>query len=615
MQRLLDIFRRPAVIRLCVALYVASLCVLIFIYFVISAMQVPTAIYLRGPERLRAGEPLVVRGHVIDVATGQKLRHVKEFDMALSCPSSDGRERVQLPAPEFEPDGELRLNHTLESERFSPDTPRTCALEVSLRREPGGPLFESSSPLTLLPVLAPPPGDAEPQADAFPSLVERRAHQEKERDRLPRLGVTRATLREKRPDVGEPGRAVGQEEQERAEESVRIDLVERYPVIGRGLPGHVTLRTTKKENGAPLSCEILFKTTRGILTDKLPASVRTDRHGLARVSLTPSTLQVWDLEADCPTLSDRASDNPPLLEGPSPDGSARLQIDVATTQFQFMRHKLDPLLAKGSDELIAGFSSVYQESQVVVDHYQGDTHLYTGRHAFRGHHGAVRVPWSRAYAPGLHRLQIYQDAYQPGTAWDILYVWGARAPQGANDSELEQAIEDLLHLHLTHADGEEGVPLAPISYLLDHAEETWRSSPETSQRRLFEALLHGLPPTFSHAPVLLNSFDLDQRELDAWKQSIRHDLLLAVAAALLTGLAMLSLAILSGISQRQARQRLYDEVAREHGEDVEEDEHAALAMQKRQRAEKIMLWVQGGVLFGTLVVFAACIWMLMRFMM
>ncbi len=578
---LIQKLRHPVVIRTSIALYILCLCSVIFVYFVISAMQVPTAIYLHGSKDISLNQPLILRGHVIDAQNGRKLGNLHSIKAALK----QHDKITPLGSPDVHPSGEMLAIFDI-PDAIEPNTDTELLIEI--RRAVDAPLFESSTPLNIK-------QSPENSPTEWPTQQQRRP--QKEGASLPKLGA-----------VSSDG-------------VVSIDILESHPVLGTGLPSGVTLRTSHATSGQPLPCDVTFVTTKGIVEESgspIPATLTTDALGLAHIELTPVTLQSWELEAHCKNPDSKKQNNTPE-QGDNTEpltGSARIQLDVASSQINLQKRTPRTLLPpEQPGELRTNLHSIHKQGPVFVDLYHQHQWMWAGSYGYKNYAGGVSVP-IKDTRPGLHRAQIYLDVYHSAFVWDSIYLWRPHTLQGDNTTPLEQAIDELLALHLKHTKNDKNKLF--FKHLNGTNPSLWRSASSKSQWQLYHALLQGLPLDFTSSDVLLNSFDEDQRELDAWKKSIRQDLLAVIAAALITGVAMLLLVVMWGIEQAQKRQRLYDEVEAELS-DLDDDEahspEAMLARQRRARATKLMLWVQGVVLVGTLIVFAACIWMLMRYMM
>lgn len=565
MKKFLEVVRRPWVWRAALGLYVLCLCGVIFAYFVVSAMQVPTALYLHGPSEVELGQAVALRGHLLDAQNGQKIGHIHDISLSLE---REG-ERIALAPPKVHRSGEM----IGQIEPPSDTTPGDYELVLRAHRVADDPEFIARAPVRL--VSAPPRAKrlgASPDLLTWPAQTQRRPKR----------------------DVGVPRTGTLTSEGE-----VSIELVQAHAVLGNGLPGTLMLRTTLRATGEPLGCDVTFVTSKGLVEgEPLPGSVRTGGLGLTALKFVPITLHQWELEAECEHKEQGVRVRH--------KGSSRLQVDVATTQLELTA--INPTPDVG-DELEANLTTIHREGAALVDLYRGDTWLWAGTFGFRAYQGGVRGP--TVTQPGLYRMQAHGDIYDAGFAWDSGYFLVPGKPSGANQDALEQAIDELLRVHLEHTQDEERK--RPLAWLIKHDVESWRGASTREKRGLRDALMMALPVMYTDGEPLINSFDEDQRELDAWKQGVRGELLALVGAALIVGLALLALVVLWGIDQAQRRQRLYDELSEEI--DGDESEETLAKRARQQRAARLMLWVQGGVLCGTLVVFAACIWMLMRYMM
>lgn len=549
------------------AIYLLCLIAVIFVYFVISAMQVPTALYLNGTSTFFVGEPSALRGHLLDARDGTRLKHFHRGTLTLQH-TTQPEATLTLPLPEPTSSGELLM--TVQPPESLPEGDYELRLRVSLA--PESPAFEARAPVRL----TAPPAHAGAALDAWPIASPRRPIEPPHTP--PRVG-----------------RVSGEGE-------VWIDTLDPRPILSNGLPDEVVLRTWQADSGEPLRCTLRFDTRKGMTErdDMVPAQLETDALGMATLSLTALTLQSWELSAECP----QPEGAPPLT------GKARVQLDVSASQ---LRVELpQPLLPHAESELRGNVRAIHRQGEVYADLYRDTQWLQAQTNAVRDHGGGVALTLPPELGGGLYRVQVYNDAYRPGFAWDSAYLWR----QESYEQSLDEVIAKLLMFHVKHRENSDADWVKGTRALA----ETGRleALSEGRKRRLLAQLLEALPRELTLPDPLINSFEQDQRELDAWKKSVRGDLLALIAAALLLGIAILGLVVLWGIDQAQRRNRLYQEVALELDDEADAAEGAGEELARSARAAQRARWmvaIQGGVVFGTLILFAACIWLLMRYMM
>ena len=132
-------------------------------------------------------------------------------------------------------------------------------------------------------------------------------------------------------------------------------------------------------------------------------------------------------------------------------------------------------------------------------------------------------------------------------------------------------------------------------------------------------LLLEIPAHRTTPAVILNSLDRDQKELAAWKDGIRDQLLGAITLAILIGLALLIMVVMWGIQQARYKQRLLHEVELELAEqdlsDIEGGFVSEAEVLREGKLARAMAIFQGAVVVGTLMLFAASILLILKFMM
>ena len=145
------------------------------------------------------------------------------------------------------------------------------------------------------------------------------------------------------------------------------------------------------------------------------------------------------------------------------------------------------------------------------------------------------------------------------------------------------------------------------------------TSNSKQRRALLEMLLLEIPIHRVSPAVVLNSLDRDQKELAAWKNGIRDQLLGAIALAILIGLALLIMAVMWGIQQARYKQKLLHEVELELAEqdlsDIEGGFVSEAEIVREGKLARAMAIFQGAVVVGTLILFAASILLILKFMM
>ncbi|CAN0566155.1 unnamed protein product, partial [Laminaria digitata] len=254
------------------------------------------------------------------------------------------------------------------------------------------PLFVSRTPITLV-------APKEPSLQ-FPARTERMPSQEAERTRLGLI------------DGSGP---------------VRIDVVPPEPVLVRGLPGEVFIRTTSRESGEPLACDVRLAEVKGLLErGSLPRKVRTNALGIARVTMAPTTTHHWVVESDCKPAgytppADTPKEDAPLVEegddarvliGEVPAlNRARLQIGTAPAQLSLKSQY--PWLHPGHDATV-GAHSLFRSGAVFVNLYREGHWIWSGSFGLRSHQGGGHVSMPSLPPPvegAVYTVRGFSDLY------------------------------------------------------------------------------------------------------------------------------------------------------------------------------------------------------------
>ena len=356
--------KHPLFLKITLLLYLVCLIGLISAYFIISAMEIPYAVYLQGPNALVPGKAHAFRGQLINAQNHLTLRRVHDASLTLSSPSSGSH---LLGTPSIGPDGKITLQHLL-----PPDFPQgsyTLNLEVVI--SPSEPTFHASSPVT---VAAP-----TPQKKDVEVLASESRYPEEVREL--RRGVY--------DDTG----------------AVKLHIIPAHGELPRGLNDEVYLLTTDRSSGQPLACTVTFATHTGLVTPPLPKTLHTNALGLVPIKLSATGTLQWELQASCPTETPEA---PPHL------GQAKVQWLTVPSQLNLLQ--IDPL-AHGT--LRATFASIYRQNIVYADLYDHTGHwLWSGSFGVRDRRGGIKLP-VHPTMEGPLRLQVSHEYFDLGQSWDM----------------------------------------------------------------------------------------------------------------------------------------------------------------------------------------------------
>ena len=546
--------------RVALVLYAACLASAIFVYFVVSAMQVPYAAYLQASDELVRGRPNAARGMVTNAKNGLVLGSLHQASLVLRRDGADIESYPLAPQAGGIIEAQFTPSEALE--------PGTYDLVLRAKPSPSDPVFESHASITLL---------ESPREFTWPTPSARLPAAEQKRARNGSL---------------------------ESEGPIRVDIIPSKPVIARGLPSEVFITTSERATGRPVRCSVNVDEAKGITEgDALPRVIQTNKLGLARVTIAPTTNQHWELSTTC---------QPEQALDPPPKSSATIQVGTTASQLSM---RGTPQQARPNDTLLGSVQTLHRDGGIYVDLYDGEHWVWSGSFAVRQNYAGWRlpIPTQPSSPQALYRVQIFNDIYNQGFAWDVAYI-------AKDDAARDGQLDDLLTRHVKHGFGEDEPEAKRYFEYANDASRRRALNPSRSELDLLtSALLTAAPREFQAPNVLINSYDEDQRELDAWKSEVRARLLVIIGMALVVGLGVLGLVVLWGVQQAQRRQQLYREVDMELAEqDLDDAIDASVdlaAVARHERLSRLSTIVQAVVVLGTLVIFAACIMLLMHYMM
>ena len=574
---MLKILQNQRVRRIALGVYIACLSGLIFVFFVISNMAVPYSLYLQGPQDFVPGASHGLRGNLMNALNGNTLGRVSEATLTLEDERHTSLAQTSIrPGPGGHIHAQWTLPATIE--------PGPYTLVSRVVTSPGEPMFEARARVTLK--AAPP---AEP---SWLPRTERMPLQERERTRLGRI---------------------------EGSGPLAAHLSPAEPVLVRGLPGEVYVLTAQA-SGEPMPCRVYLPQTKGLLEGgSLPESVRTNTFGIARLRLSPTTTHHWHLESDCAPQGFKTPEPDVLVlkEGEQPPRLNRSRHQLGTAPAQLSLQTRQPWVAGGA-ELMAGAQSLLREGPVFVDLYDEERWIWSGAFGLSNHTGAISVPLPAVGDDArVYRIQATSDVYAQGRAWDVEHVLAL--PAASSEASMDRAILALAARHAATSSKEEGVWAAYFGWLAAHPGALAVAEP-AQKHALLRMLLHHIPAHRTAPAVLINSLDDDQRALETWQKQVRTQLLVLIAFALLIGFALLMLVVIWGIQQARYKQQLLHDVDMELAEQDLSGLDGALfdadakSLRDGQLA-RAMAFFQGAVVLGTLVLFAASIMVMLKFMM
>ncbi len=585
-------------------LYVACLVGLIVIYLTVASMQVRVSSYVLGRTTWTAGAQNAVRGTLMDPLSGRRWHDASGIELRLLTPD----EAATTPNASPEPAGALLARPKLEgaalfhAEVVPEVPPGSYVLSLRAIAGPSGDLFEARSPVT---VAAPAgPGGARP----WPAQISRR----EESHAKDALGV----LSSKGP--------------------VRLDVMPRRPELPRGLHGEVYLRATDRATGAPLECDVDFDEVTGLSNGAgPPRRVRTNALGLARVRWRPALAYTWELSTACtpPGAEDAAPEGaapedaaPSVAPSGAPvdsqvDASAAPEpkkpprststIHIATVASQ------TSLMATVSPTRVleGGLESLRDDGGFFVDLYVEGRWAKASAFGLSPGGSGWSVPAPQVDGVTVARLQTSLDLFFVGNAWDVRHVI-VRDVSTSEDDAREEAWELLVARHAATAAAapESDSNTERLRYWehlrSDAGRALWGSLDARARRAGVAALLAAIPTRYDAPEALINSQRDDAAAMAEWRDEAREQLILVIALAMLLGVLALGAIVARGIADARVRQALLEQIDLELDDDGDDLAELHLVGRRAQVSSAI----QGFVVFGTIVLFALSLLMLLRFL-
>jgi hypothetical protein len=570
---------RPWVWRGALGVYVACLVGLIVAYLTVASMQVRVSAYVLGGATWTAGAPNAVRGTLMDPLSGRRWHDATGLELRLLTPAQ--AEQTPLAGP---PVGVLLATPQVEGAalfhaQVRPEVaPGDYVLALRALAGPDAELFEARSP-----VRVEAPGG--PELGPWPAQTSRR----EESHARDVLGV----LDSKGP--------------------VRIDVLPTRPELPRGLPGEVWLRTTERATGKPLPCVIDFDEVSGLSEGAGPPSrVETGRLGLGRVRWSPSLAYTWELSTGClPAPQEAAPEGEVAAEAPPTRSAATIHIATVASQTSLVAG------VRASRSLEGGLQSLHDEGGFFIDVFVGDRWAHAKAFGMSPGGSGWGAPAPEVEGVEVVRVQTSLDLFVRGNAWDVSHVV-ARGPGVSEQDALERGWELLTARHLASAreragEGATEGDLERVRYweylTSDEGRALWATIRPEVKPVAVRAMLAAIPPRYVSPEALINSQRADDEAMAAWREEAREQLIAVIALAMLLGVLALGAIVARGIADAKVRQAMLEEIDLDWDDDGE-----GADVREIGRRAGLSSAIQGFVVFGTIVLFALSLLMLLRFL-
>lgn len=351
--------------------------------------------------------------------------------------------------------------------------------------------------------------------------------------------------------------------------------------IARGLPSVAYLLLVDAETEAPVSGTLTVTKIEGMLEKAIPTTLTTDELGLVKLPVAAATSVRLTITA---TQGERT-------------GTGTVRLNTVPSQFSIDPHQL---LAIPGQPYKANVSTLHRSGGILVDLYDGDRWANADAFGIGPQGAGVQVIVPQDVRGPIVAIQVYQDLFDAGTAWDSR--WVAIAPSGS-PAECRAAVGTVLALHETHsklyakwASHAKSIPALDAQFKIGRCDH-W-----------LEAALLAIPHSFVPAPLLMNTQRDDRAELEAWRDGVQRKLMFATAGVLLVGFAYVLLLVLQGLRRREHQSQTMREL------ELETASADELAQPARIDLERLVLVVQTVIIVLTLFTFGASLLMLLSWM-
>jgi hypothetical protein len=554
-------------------LYVVCLVGLIVAFVSVSLLQVDHAAYIQASPTLEKGRPNAMRGVVLHAPTGQFVTRASiEVELADGVyEGEESLEKLALGRAERVADGETERSGHMHLMAEVPEgwEPGDYALVMQADGQ-AVENFRTGTPVAI----------AERSVDE--------AYWPERTDRLPKDDRSRkdAVVESHGP--------------------VKIDLLPRDGRVSRGLKSELFLRTTDRETGEPISTQVDFSKVEGMRAEGLPDSVQTDQLGLARLEIVAMTDQTWFVHSSAAAHLENHPDAKSAYDGlKNRSNRGKLHITTVPTQVSL---KMNDVLAVAGEPADGVVSSLFQSGGLMVDLYNGDDWVQAAAFGIRPDQSGIQVRVPSLERQGrLYRVQVYKSFFDQGGAWDVEYLVAA---EGRSLADYQQAAQALV-AHIAEQTDDPYFDKLAASNTFEMA------TSEAELRRWIAAMLEAVPRHFDAPSVLINSQKTARDKLDAWKESVKADLIILTAIALLIGLAVLGYLVLLGIRSYRDQNRMLRDVEFEmslDGEPGESSDEASLELDKSITEGNFVAGLQIFIVVATLVLFTLGILLLLSYL-
>src|SRR5690554_1700183 len=382
----------PRVRIVAIALYVLCVAGLIMAYLAVSLRHVDYAAYMRAQPEAAPGQPVAMRGLVLDAHRAVALRRGEVRFRLVEASSED----ASWEDASWE-------DATAEKMPAGVDWAR-AQIQPDRASSAGDASFVTDAPFRVL----------SPREDVeyWPEATERRIADKNEAS-----GGIRTS-----------------------EGPIEIAIWPADGQVARGLESRVYIRTTRRESGEPVATRLYVEQTHGMSETTAPATIQTDALGLASVPIHAVTDLVWELSTGA--YEDKNDDED------EDEKVSRAKLVLSTVPSQVSLRMTDPLAVAGRSAQGA-VHSLFQDGGLMVDLYAAERWVDAKIFGISQKGGSIRVdiPKTDASPLQLYRVQVYRSIYGVENAWDIDYLVGAPDDTLADYQRAPRALAEHLLAH------------------------------------------------------------------------------------------------------------------------------------------------------------------------
>src|SRR5690554_125116 len=567
----------PRVRIVAIALYVLCVAGLIMAYLAVSLRHVDYAAYMRAQPEAAPGQPVAMRGLVLDAHRAVALRRgevrfrlveASSEDASWEDASWEDATAEKMPAgvdwarAQIQPDGYFQLRAPLPAGIKAGDYRLVMLAKLQPERasSAGDASFVTDAPFRVL--------SPREEVEYWPEATERRIADKNEAS-----GGIRTS-----------------------EGPIEIAIWPADGQVARGLESRVYIRTTRRESGEPVATRLYVEQTHGMSETTAPATIQTDALGLASVPIHAVTDLVWELSTGA--YEDKNDDED------EDEKVSRAKLVLSTVPSQVSLRMTDPLAVAGRSAQGA-VHSLFQDGGLMVDLYAAERWVDAKIFGISQKGGGIQVDIPKTDAPPLqlYRVQVYRSIYGVENAWDIDYLVGAPDDTLADYQRAARALAE--HL-LAHTDDPYFTQI-----LASNAFEL--STRKGELRGWIQAMTEVLPRHLDVAPALINSREASIEALKAETDAIQKKLKLLTTIALLIGLAFVSYWVLLGVGSHREQGRLLQDVDLEMSDASQVESRDEAELLRSIQRENITLGVLVFVVVGTLSLFVLGLLMLLSY--